>query len=87
MVAFNKMFVMVPVMLAARKLDGEDPNVIYWLRVAYFSVQALVVLLVAYTYIQAMTIAAKQGNDRIVYIPPAASVCVTVFLSRNMPPI
>ena len=25
--AFNKMFVMLPVMLAARKLDGEDPQV------------------------------------------------------------
>jgi hypothetical protein len=73
MAGFNKMFVMVPVMLAARKLDGEDPTVIYWLRVAYFSVQALVIILVAYTYIQATKIAAKQGNDRIVYIPPAPS--------------
>lgn len=76
MAGFNKMFVMVPVMLAARKLDGEDPTVIYWLRVAYFSVQALVIILVAYTYIQATKIAAKQGNDRIVYIPPAPSVCL-----------
>jgi len=79
MAGFNKMFVMVPVMLAARKLDGEDPNVVYWLRVAYFSVQALIILLVAYTYIQATTIAAKAGNDRVVYIPPAASVCLFVL--------
>ena len=76
MVAFNKMFVMVPVMLAARKLDGEDPNVVYWLRVAYFSVQSVIILVVAYTYIQATTVASQPGNDRVVYIPPAASVCL-----------
>lgn len=80
MAGFNKMFVMVPVMLAARKLDGEDPNVVYWLRVAYFSVQSLMILLVAYTYIQATTIASKPGNDRTVYIPPAASVRVIFLL-------
>lgn len=84
MVAFNKMFVMVPVMLAARKLDGEDPNVVYWLRVAYFSVQVIVVLLVAYTYILASTAASKPGNDKVVYVPPAPSVSLCgVYLAAR----
>jgi hypothetical protein len=84
MVAFNKMFVMVPVMLAARKLDGEDPNVVYWLRVAYFSVQAIVVLLVAYTYVLATAAASKPGNDKVVYVPPAPTVShLVVYLATR----
>jgi hypothetical protein len=71
--AFNKMFVMIPVMLAARKLDGEDPNIVYWLRVAYFTVQCAIVMLVVYTYIQAG--AAARGRDSmLIYVPPAATV-------------
>mmetsp|Transcript_6283 Transcript_6283/g.10403 ORF Transcript_6283/g.10403 Transcript_6283/m.10403 type:complete len:348 (+) Transcript_6283:224-1267(+) len=66
-----KMLVMLPVMFAARKLDGEDPNVIYWLRVAYFSMQSIIVMLVLYTYIQASS-AAKGKENKVVYVAPAA---------------
>jgi hypothetical protein len=70
--AFNKLFVMLPVMLAARKLDGEDPNIVYWLRVAYGTLQICCVLLVAFTYIQATAAADKaQGT---VYVAPAPQV-------------
>jgi hypothetical protein len=79
MVAFNKLFLMLPVMLAARKLDGEDPNVVYWVRIAYFSMQTIVVLLVAYTYIQATAVASKPGNDKVVYVPPVPTVRYCVF--------
>lgn len=65
--AFNKMFVMLPVMLAARKLDGEDPNIVYMLRIAYFSVQCCVILLVAYVFVQA---GAFKGQDQVIYVPP-----------------
>jgi len=68
--AFNKLFVIVPVMLAVRKLDGEDPTTVHWLRVVYFSVQGVVLALVAYTYIQA-TAAASAMEGRVVYVPPA----------------
>ena len=71
MVQFNKLFVMLPVMLAARKLDGEDPNVVYWLRIAYGAVQLVCVLVVAYTYIQA---SAVSHSDRVVYVPPPKTV-------------
>ena len=63
---------MIPVMLAARKLDVEDPNIIYWLRITYGSVQAIVLLLVLYVYIIASS--ACKGMDQIVYVPPAAQV-------------
>jgi hypothetical protein len=70
--AFNKLFVMLPVMLAARKLDGEDPNIVYWLRVAYGALQLCCVILVAFTYIKATAAAGKaQGT---VYVAPAPQV-------------
>lgn len=73
--AFNKIFVMLPVMLAARKLDGEDPNIVHWLRVAYGSIQICCVIIVAYTYIQATAAAGKaQGT---VYVPPPPQVTVS----------
>lgn len=81
---FNKMFVMLPVMLAARKLDGEDPSTVYMVRVAYAAVQTLCVLVVLWTFLKARTL---QNNSTIVYVPAAAqvsvslSVCLCVFLS------
>ena len=71
--AFNKMFVMLPVMFAARKLDGEDPMVVYYLRIAYGACQTLCILAVLYTYMQASGVAAKYTN-RIIYVPPAPTV-------------
>lgn len=74
MASSYKMLVMLPVMFAARKLDGEDPNVIYWLRIAYFSMQSIIVLLVAYTYLQCSIVAGKSSGDKEkkIYVPPAA---------------
>ncbi|KAL7562965.1 hypothetical protein ACA910_018604 [Epithemia clementina (nom. ined.)] len=62
------MFIMIPVMLAARKIDAEDPNVIYWLRVAYAVIQIACVLVVAFVYLQSSSAA---GKSKIVYVPPA----------------
>jgi hypothetical protein len=70
---FNKLFIMIPVMLAARKIDGEDPTTVYWLRIAYGSVQGLCVLIVLYTYIQASAFA-SSAEKRVVYIPSAPTV-------------
>lgn len=66
----NKMFIMLPVMLAARKLDGENPLVVYWLRIAYGCVQFLSVCVVLYVYWRASQVKA----DRTVYVPPAPVV-------------
>jgi hypothetical protein len=71
--AINKLFIMLPVMFAARKIDGEDPNIVYWLRVAYGTVQTICLLIVAYTYIQASSAQTSLGQQ-IVYVPAAAVV-------------
>jgi len=69
---FNKMFVMIPVMLLARKIPSEDPDVTYWLRVAYTVVQILSVAVVAYAYVQASS-SSKNASD-LIYVPAPATV-------------
>jgi len=68
--AFNKMFVMLPVMLAARKLDGEDPNIVFLLRCIYGTVQAMALLLVMFVYLRANAAAADPANNVVIYLPP-----------------
>lgn len=72
---FNKLFVMVPVMLAARKLDAEDPDTVQYLRIAYGSMQTLCVLVVVYTYIKASQLSSSSSDNEktsnVVYVPAA----------------
>ena len=72
--AFNKMFVMLPVMLAARKIDGENPDTVFMLRCAYGAVQSIIVLLVAYIYISSRSVSSGKDKDRLIYVPPAPVV-------------
>lgn len=65
-VGFNKLFVMVPVMLAARKLDAEDPTTIKNLRIAYGCMQSICVSIVLYTFIKASK---ARMETSIVYVP------------------
>lgn len=67
---FNKMFVMIPVMLAARKLDGDDPATVTRLRIAYGVVQTLCLLIVLYTYVRAQAVT----STKVIYVPPPAVV-------------
>jgi hypothetical protein len=66
----NKMFIMLPVMFLARKLDAEDPQIVFWLRVVYGIVQTLCALVVVWVYWQAT----KVTSNQIVYVPPPALV-------------
>lgn len=74
---FNKMFIMLPVMLAARNLKNDDLNTVYMIRVAYVVVQTICLLLAIYAYI---IISSMQGStasssiNRIVYIPAPPQV-------------
>jgi len=61
---------MLPVMLAARKLDGEDPSTVNMVRIAYAAVQVVCVLAVLWTYFKASTI----QNSTTIYVPPPAQV-------------
>lgn len=67
---------MLPVMLLARKLDAEDPNLVYMLRIAYGVLQCIAVSLIVYVYLQAMTLSSKNKAlaDQIIYVPPPPSV-------------
>jgi len=68
---FNKMFVMIPVMLAARKIDGEDPTILFLMRCAYGTVQTLITLSVLFIYFKSSAVAGGEGSDRTIYVPPA----------------
>jgi hypothetical protein len=72
--AFNKMFVMLPVMMAARKLDGEDPNIVFLLRCGYGAVQAFALLLVLFINIKANAAAADKANNVKIYVAPPPQV-------------
>lgn len=69
--AFNKMFVMLPVMMAARKLDGEDPNIVFLLRCLYGGVQTIALLLVLFTYAKASAAGKDKDNAVKIYVTPA----------------
>ena len=77
---FNKLFVMVPVMLAARKLDAEDPNTVHWLRVAYGSMQTICLLVVLYTFLKASSLK-EGGASNIVYVPAAPTVRIVHIMN------
>jgi hypothetical protein len=70
---FNKLFVMVPVMLAARKLDAEDPQTVQYLRIAYGSMQVVCVLIVLYTFVKASSLTGKDASN-IIFVPAAPTV-------------
>ena len=75
---FNKMFIMIPVMLAARNLKNDDLNSVYMIRVAYVVVQSICLLLAIYTYIVISSIqgssAASTSIDRVIYVPAPPQV-------------
>eukprot|EP00536_Pseudo-nitzschia_multiseries_P010699 jgi/Psemu1/67544/estExt_Genemark1.C_3360011 len=64
---FNKLFVMLPVMLAARKLNAEDPQTVQYLRISYGCMQSLCVLVVLYTFMKASSIPDDKGHSNTIY--------------------
>jgi Phosphate transport (Pho88) len=73
---FNKMFIMIPVMLAARKLNNEDVNTVMMIRIAYGVIQMICLSIVLYTYllVSSLTTNTTKNMDRIVYIPAPPQV-------------
>lgn len=70
---FNKLFVMAPVMLAARKLDAEDPTTVQYLRIAYGSMQTICVLIVVYTFMKASALSGKE-TSKVIFVPAPPTV-------------
>lgn len=61
---------MLPMMFATRKLDGEDPQIIFLLRCAYGTVQTVILLITIYVYLKATELAKQNSGKRLIYVPP-----------------
>lgn len=61
---------MLPVMLAARKLDGEDPKVVLYLRCVYAAVQTVAVFIVLFIYFKANAASKNSANAVKIYVSP-----------------
>ena len=64
----------LPVMLAARKLDGEDPKVVLYLRCAYAAVQTVAVFIVLFIYFKANAASKDSANAVKIYVTPPPQV-------------
>ena len=61
-------------MFAARKLDGEDPNIVFMLRCLYGAVQSIAVMVVLFIFTKANA-ASKDGKNNVkIYVPPPPQV-------------
>lgn len=76
---------MLPLMFAVRKLDGEDPNIVFMLRCAYGSVQLLIMLAVLYIYMVATKLSKSKLKDEEIYVapPPNVSLQMLIFVCVN----
>lgn len=79
---FNKMMVMVPLMLACRKIDGDNADIVFAIRVAYCVVQVITILLSFCVYMKATADATNESKSKkIIYVPPPP----TPFADTNAP--
>eukprot|EP00555_Chaetoceros_dichaeta_P007190 CAMPEP_0198264752 /NCGR_PEP_ID=MMETSP1447-20131203/17251_1 /TAXON_ID=420782 /ORGANISM="Chaetoceros dichaeta, Strain CCMP1751" /LENGTH=328 /DNA_ID=CAMNT_0043953817 /DNA_START=132 /DNA_END=1118 /DNA_ORIENTATION=- len=68
----HKLFVMIPLMLMSRKLDGEDPDIIFILRCTYGAVQTLLMLSIAYVFHKVQkAVKSKWMQTSVIYVPIA----------------
>lgn len=74
--AINKMFIMLPLIFAARKLDGEDPNIVFMLRCSYGVVQGLILLALLYMYMCAVKLSQSKIKDEEIFVPPPPQVSI-----------
>jgi len=66
----NKLFVMLPVLFASRKLDGDDETTVFYLRIAYGVAQLLMVFITIFLFMKANALKSSKDGDKIVYVPP-----------------
>lgn len=63
------MFVMLPMMYLSRKIDGDDPNMVFYLRCAYGTVQAIILTFTIFCYLKAQKLAGKENSEKTIYVP------------------
>lgn len=61
---------MIPMMIAFRKLDGEDPSIVFALRCSYGIIQGLILLAVLYVYLAAVKISKSPRKDDEIFVSP-----------------
>ena len=67
-----KVMIMLPLMYFARKLDHNDLDLVFKLQCAFFTVQALIMSLIAYLYTQAIVFQkGKDGKKKVFVTKPA----------------
>ena len=66
-------------MYLVRKLDAEDPNIVFLLRCAYFSVQSIIVMITLYIYTQATKLGNGKHKDVVIYVPVPVQVCIRMI--------
>jgi len=66
----NKLFVMLPVLLASRKLDGDDEKTVLYLRIAYGIAQLIMVTCVLIMFMKANALKSSADGDKTVYVAP-----------------
>jgi len=82
--AVNKLFITLPIILAARKIDPEDMELVMKLRVAYFTFHAIIIVLMGYIYAQAMKFKEKSKDvDKKILIVVPPQVRYTLRWERN----
>lgn len=74
--AVNKLLIMAPLMYGVRKLDQEDPDIIFMLRCSYTIIQFLIILSVLYVNMVASKISKSKMKDKEIFVPPPPQVCI-----------
>jgi len=64
------MMIMLPLMFAVRKLDGEDPEIVFMLRCSYGIVQSFIILAVLYIFMVATKLSKSEVKDEEIYVSP-----------------
>ena len=70
----NKLFVMLPVLLASRKLDGDDEQTVLYLRIAYGIAQLIMITCVLIMFVKANALKSSADGDKTVYVAPPPQV-------------
>lgn len=63
---------MLPVLLASRKLDGDDEQTVLYLRIAYGVTQFLMICCVLFMFLKANALKNSEEGEKIIYVAPPA---------------
>lgn len=68
----NKALLMLPLWYFARKLDSDDPDIVFKLKCAYYTVQCVILSIIFYLYTKALEFKKSKKGQEKVFVPKAA---------------